>query len=52
MSERYPDSDVIKYVVVKYDSQENGRDILDTRDNIDVISFDKESVNSVGSMNV
>ena len=37
----------MKEVVVKYDSQENGCDFFDLRDNGGVIGFDEESVNSV-----
>ena len=31
----------MKEVVVKYDNRENVRDILNTRDNGDVVGFDK-----------
>ena len=52
MSARYPDSDVMKEVVVKYDSRENVCDLLEPRYNGGVSSFDEESVNSVCGMNV
>ena len=52
MSARYPDSDVMKEVVMKYDSQVNIRDLLEPRENRDVIDFDKESVYNMGGMNV
>ena len=52
MSAWYPDSDVVKVVIVKYDSQENRCDLLDPRDNGGISGFDEESVNSVGGMNV
>ena len=42
----------MKEVVVKYDRRENVFDILDPRDNRGVVCFDKEIVNSVGSINV
>ena len=42
----------MKEVVVKYDSRDNGCDLLDPVDNGGIIGFDEESVNSVGGMNV
>ena len=52
VSERYPESGLMKEVVVKYDRLENICDILKPRDNRGVIGFDEESFNSVGGMNV
>ena len=48
----YPERGVMKEVVVKYDSRDNGCDLLDPGDNGGIIGFDEESVNSVGGMNV
>ena len=44
-SARYPDSDVMKYVVVNDDIRENICDLLETRYNGVIIGFDEESVN-------
>ena len=52
MSAQYSESGAMKEVVVKFDSQENGYDILKPRYNGGVIGYKKVSVNSVGSMNV
>ena len=52
MSARYPDSGVIKEVVVNDDILENRCDLLETRYNGGIIGFDEESVNGVGGMNV
>ena len=52
MSERYPEFGVMKEVVVNYDSQDNGYDLLEPRDNGGVNGSDEESVDSVGGMNV
>ena len=42
----------MKEVVVKYDRQENGCDILDPRNNGGIRMFDEKIDNSVGGMNV
>ena len=52
MSAQYPDSGVMKEVVLKYEILENGCDILDPRDNGFVIGIDEESINSVVGMDV
>ena len=52
MSAWYPESRMMKEVVVNYERQENGCDLLEPRYNGGVIGFDKESVNSVGGTNV
>ena len=52
VSAQYPDSGVMKEVVLKYEILENGCDILDPRDNGCVSGTDEEIVNSVGVMNV
>ena len=52
MSAWYPDSDVVKVVIVKYESQENRCDLLDPRENVVVSGFDEEIFISVGGMNV
>ena len=41
----------MKEVVMKYDIQENGWDILEPRYNGGISGFDEERVNSVGVMN-
>ena len=48
----YPESAVIKEVIVSYDIQPNGCGILDRRDNRGVISFEEDRAYSVGGMNV
>ena len=52
MSERYPESGVMKEVVVKYNRQENGYNLLEPRDNGGISSFYEEIVNSVRRKNV
>ena len=52
MSAWDPESGVMKDIVVKYKSQENECDLLETRDNGGISVFDKESVNSADGMNV
>ena len=46
LSARYPDSGTMKKVIVNYDIQENGCDILDPGENGGIGGSDKESVNS------
>ena len=52
VSVRYPESGATKEVIVNYDRPKNGCDLLGSRENRGVSSFDKESVNIVGGMNV
>ena len=52
VSARYPESGLMKEVVVNYDSWENGFDLLDTRDNGGARGLDEKIINSVGGMNV
>ena len=41
MSAQYPESGLMKEVALKYDSQENGFDLLDPIDNVGFIGFEK-----------